>query len=105
MTAIKKFTDNILNWVADADYSAGVLIDHPTGKVGVLNNDVVSGELCGLDIACQVELTTAAVIAAGAVVDYDNATGDGVASGSGDFAAGKAVNASANGVVLVLLNA
>ena len=105
MTAMKKFTDNILQWVADADYFAGVLIEHPTGKVGILNNDVAAGQPCGLEIACQVMLTTEATIAAGADVDYDIATGNGVAGTSGDFLAGKAVDADSGGSVLVLLNA
>lgn len=105
--ARKVRSDEVLHWTADAAYTAGTLIQHDTGKIGVVVNDVESGAECALEIGVQVEVDNSGVIfAAGATVGYDQSADNAVAAAGGDFDIGKAVNAAtATEKVLVLLNA
>jgi len=105
--ARKVKSDDTINWVADADYTAGTLIEHASGKVGVIVNDVLSGETCTLELNVTVEIDNSGVIFAdGATVGYDQSADNAVVAAGGDFDCGKAVQAAtATQKVLVMLNA
>jgi len=64
----------VLNWTADADYSAGDVIQLPDGRAGFVTVDVTSGNSVGVQVTGVVEVakTTSMVLLAGGRAYWDH---------------------------------
>lgn len=81
--------------------TAGDVIDLGSGLVGIADRDIAASDLGAVAIEGVFDLTKEAgggvTFAVGAVVDWDDTNNTSVAATTGDFAAGKAVAAAADG--------
>ena len=104
--AQKKYTSDVVHFTASADTLSGALIELGVGLVGIVVNDVVSGDMRAAEPYVQVLINNSGVAyTAGDTVGYDASADEAVAAAGGDFDVGKAVNdAGTSEAVLVMLN-